>query len=402
MANNTFKSQASGVEPFCNALIETNDLLLDRIYEGGRSGNSADDRLSKMLGVSNQGGFRYRGSPNALEMIVVTSNFNDPDWPDYVDRETGVFQYFGDNKHPGRDLHDTPRKGNLLLREIFDSIHSTPAKRSTVPPIFVFRNTGNYRDVEFLGLAVPGAENRGSSDDLVAIWRMARGQRFQNYHAIFTILDVPRITRAWISDIQQGTSHSDNAPAVWLEWIRTGKYRALRAVRTLEYRRKAEQLPQTDDHRSMIKLLHGWFAADPYKFEACAEKLIRMMDSHFISFDLTRPSRDGGRDAIGKYRIGDGPGAIAVDCAMEAKCYDMKNAVGVREISRLISRLRHRQFGILVTTSYLHEQAYKEIKEDAHPIVIIAALDIIDILAKHGVMSSRDLRDWLACYFPAS
>jgi hypothetical protein len=33
---------------------------------------------------------------------------------------------------------------------------------------------------------------------------------------------------------------------------------------------------------------------------------------------------------------------------------------GVREMSRLISRLRHRQFGVLVTTSYVDNQAYRE------------------------------------------
>ncbi|MCP1762460.1 O-acetyl-ADP-ribose deacetylase (regulator of RNase III) [Bradyrhizobium japonicum] len=36
---------------------------------------------------------------------------------------------------------------------------------------------------------------------------------------------------------------------------------------------------------------------------------------------------------------------------LEAKCYGSGNSVGVREMSRLISRLRHRQFGVLVTTS---------------------------------------------------
>ena len=80
--------------------------------------------------------------------------------------------------------------------------------------------------------------------------------------------------------------------------------------------------------------------------------------------DVTRPSRDGGRDGIGQLRIGVGPGAILVDFAMEAKLYTAPNAVNVRDMSRLISRLRHRQFGVLVTTSYVAVQAYREIKED--------------------------------------
>jgi len=83
----------------------------------------------------------------------------------------------------------------------------------------------------------------------------------------------------------------------------------------------------------------------------------------------------GERDAIGQMRVGTGPSGILVDFALEAKCYSLPNAVGVRDMSRLISRLRHRQFGVLVTTTCVDLQAYKEIKEDQHPIVIVAAAD---------------------------
>lgn len=81
------------------------------------------------------------------------------------------------------------------------------------------------------------------------------------------------------------------------------------------------------------------------------------------AIDVTRSSRDGGRDAIGPLRIGQGPGALLADFALVAKCYTPPNTVGVREMSRLISRNRHRQFGILVTTSCVDLQAYKEIKK---------------------------------------
>ena len=60
------------------------------------------------------------------------------------------------------------------------------------------------------------------------------------------------------------------------------------------------------------------------------------------------------------------------------------NGGGVRYTSRLISRLRHRQFGVLVTTSPLDAQAYKEIREDGHPVVVLAGRDIVDILKKLG------------------
>jgi len=120
------------------------------------------------------------------------------------------------------------------------------------------------------------------------------------------------------------------------------------------------------------------------------------------SLDLTRPSRDGGRDAIGKLRIGTGRSAILSDFALEAKCYAISQPVAVRELSRLISRLRHRQFGVFVTTSYIHLQAYKEIKEDEHPIVVISARDIAELLKAIGVTDATATRAWLNREFPIS
>ena len=83
-----------------------------------------------------------------------------------------------------------------------------------------------------------------------------------------------------------------------------------------------------------------------------------------------------------------------IDCALEAKCYAEKNAVGVREMSRLISRIKYRQFGILVTTSYVDNQAYSEVVEDGHPILIVNAKDIASILRKNGI-GSQAIKAWL-------
>jgi hypothetical protein len=58
------------------------DLTIDAVYEGGRSGNAGDDPLHPLIGVSNQGGFRYLGTREQPQLIVLTSSFDDPDWPD--------------------------------------------------------------------------------------------------------------------------------------------------------------------------------------------------------------------------------------------------------------------------------------------------------------------------------
>lgn len=371
------------------------NLRVDATYQGGRAGNSGDDPLNALLKVSLMGGFRYRGALEALDLVVLTTTMNDPDWPDAMDRETGVFTYYGDNKKPGRTLHETPRHGNEILRRLFDMAHGGQEDRRKLPPVLVFASTGVWRDMVFIGLAVPGTSDLRASEDLVAIWKIADGKRFQNYRARFTILDEPTVSRAWIRDIVAGTPHSQNAPSHWRAWAGSGEPRPLLATRSLEHRRKSEQLPTDTTGKAIIKLIHGWFAERPHDFEHCAADLTRLMLPEVAALDVTRPSRDGGRDAIGQLRIGSGPASILVDFAIEAKCYQMTRSVGVRDVSRLISRLRHRQFGVLVTTSYLEAQAYREIKEDGHPILVLSAVDIVELLKAHGRSDVSSIRRWL-------
>jgi Restriction endonuclease AspBHI N-terminal/Restriction endonuclease len=308
----------------------------------------------------------------SLELLVLTSSLDDPDWPDFLDRELGVFTYYGDNKRPGRGLHETPRNGNAILRRVFDDAHTQDGRRR-VPPILVFGKFGRSRDVSFLGLAVPGTSDLHESEDLVAIWRTAAGHRFQNYRARFTILDVPTVSRRWLNDVLGGCIDSPYAPDALTRWVRTGHREALRSPRSLDHRTRAEQVPADVATTAIVSTIHAYFADRPHDFEACAAAIARLMMPDLATIDLTRPSRDGGRDGIGQMRIGSGASAVLVDFALEAKCYHIANPVGVREMSRLISRLRHRQFGILVTTSYVDAQTYREIKADGHPIVIIGS-----------------------------
>ena len=63
-------------------------------------------------------------------------------------------------------------------------------------------------------------------------------------------------------------------------------------------------------------------------------------------------------------------------------------------MSRLISRIRYRQFGILITTSYVDSQAYSEVIEDEHPILIVTGSDIAYILARNTINSSN-IDEWL-------
>jgi hypothetical protein len=379
--------------------LATTDLILDAVYEGRRTGNAGDDPLGPLLGVSNQGGFRLLGTKELPRLLVITTSMAEPDWPDSLDLETGLFTYYGDNRKPGQQLHETPRWGNSILRDLFSRMHAAHSERHLVPPILVFSKAGTDRDVRFLGLAVPGASGLPPTQDLVAIWRHVAGQRFQNYKATFTILNVGTIKREWINDIQQGNPHTKNAPDEWLAWLRMGPPIPLRSTPTVTHRTRAQQLPDAEDDQRILTAVYQGFRDRSYQFEACAAALAELLLPGIVSVDLTRLSRDGGRDAIGRYRIGSEATGINVEFALEAKCYDSNNPVGVKETSRLISRLRHRQFGILVTTSFVNTQAYKEIQEDGHPVLIVCGRDIVDLLKREGMRDSRAVTNWLNIRF---
>jgi hypothetical protein len=377
--------------------LDTVDLSVDEVYGGSRNANASDDPLPKLLSVDNGAGFRHLGrrpEVKTLKLLALKTSFEDINWPDSLDRENGIFVYYGDKRNPG-DLHQTPRQGNLMLRNLFDEAHNH-SQSAHFPPILLFGNTGTYRDVRFLGLAVPGAANLGSDDDLVAVWRTTEDKvRFQNYKATFTILNVPVISRAWIADIQAGDAvGSAHAPKPWLDWVKGRKYSPLLSQPTKTIRSKSQQLPDTDELTAYVKLVYNFYKDDPFSFERCAMELAKLYMVNIHAYEITRPWRDGGRDAIGTYRIGHGAGAIDVEFAMEAKCYDMNTGIGVKPLSRLISRLRHRQFGILVTTSYLDSQAYQELVQDGHPVVVISAGDLaLKLKEKFG--SLEKVKTWL-------
>ena len=171
----------------------------------------------------------------------------------------------------------------------------------------------------------------------------------------------------------------------------------LKAPRIKTCPKPFEQLQSDAEGLQCLDIIRDRYQDDPYGFEYCATDIVSKLDPHFVNFVLTRPWRDGGRDAIGKYQISTGGTVnppIMMDCALEAKCYGTKHGVGVHEMSRLISRIRYRQFGVMVTTGFISEQAYKEVVEDGHPILMLTATDIASVLRSHS-NSSADVPPWL-------
>lgn len=390
--------------------LRTADLIVDAVYEGSPDGQLASEPISNLLpGGGNMGGFRLAGRGQDKNFVVLFTTGEDRDWPDRIDHNTGQFVYYGDNKSPGHELHDTPKGGNVVLRRVFELLHASPSNRALIPPFFVFRKhptPTSARAMQFKGLAVPGYPSLSATEDLVAVWKTTSGQRFQNYRSVFTILDAAIVERAWLTSLIAGGRTTEGAPVAWSEWVATGRCHALISEPTTVIRSVEEQKPDTPVKVDILSTVHSHFAASPIAFEAFAARIFQMHDRRVIIDEITQASVDGGRDAIGRYLLGLENDPVYVDFALEAKCYAppihgaQPNTVGVREISRLISRLRHRQFGVLVTTSVIARQAYQEVRLDRHPIIFISGKDIAEILIRNGYNSVNRVDELLRLGFP--
>ena len=171
--------------------------------------------------------------------------------------------------------------------------------------------------------------------------------------------------------------------------------------KTVSIRTINEQLPNNKIEWKLLEAIFEYFSSEPILFENLAAEIFRMTDSKIIIDEVTRGSIDGGRDAIGRIKLGLNDDPIFAEFAIEAKCYNPGvlnkkiNTVGVKEVSRIISRIRNRQFGILVTTSAVAKQAYDEVRTDGHPIIFISGKDIVKILLEKGINTIPILKEYL-------
>lgn len=255
--------------------LKTADLFVDAVYESNGATNLNGDVLSKLMSVGTQGGFRpvnIRNQKGRAAYIVLESTNKHPDWLDNIDYGSGIIQYYGDNREPGRELHDSKRGGNKVLRDVFEMLQDN--RRQEIPPFFYFESEEG-RNRRFLGLLVPGSDKFKPEELLVAIWRMKNGERYQNYKAVFTILDVASVSRGWLEDLLSGNGYqSDFAPKEWKIWIDKGVYTPLYASDSvLNYRTQDQQMPFKDDDKQKLQSIYDYFD-NPYEFEKCAMKIV--------------------------------------------------------------------------------------------------------------------------------
>lgn len=383
-------------------------LQVDRIYRNTNNPNHPEDvfnrffRFRDQKGINNTSGFRAKckaGGSTDIEdcaFCVLVTNFGEVEWPDTVDLERGLFTYYGDNRRLGGELHQTAVGGNRLLARVFGGLHT--GQRESIPPFLVFEKfkSPGQTHMRFLGIAAPGAQGASAFTDLVAVWRVVENRRFQNYRSLFTLLKEDAVKRSWLEDLVDGLppAASKHCPASWRRWVESGLYTPLTCERKREPRRRREQLPRSDEEKSVLEKVMSGLTDREFEFAAAA--IVQLMDERFADFTVTPRVRDRGRDAIGLYRVGHDNHQVHLHAIVEAKFWRPTADVGVEPMARLISRLKHRDIGVFVTTSCFNTQVQEELIEDSHPVILISGGDIARLLIAHELNVPEKLEAWLA------
>ena len=389
-------------------------LYVDAIYIANSNvKNIGSEVISKLMGVGNQGGFRYVGPAESPQYVVLFTSGEHEFWRDELDIYTGVLLYYGDQRK-SYGITNTKLKGNLILEKIFELAESNDFEvRKKIPPVFVFTKEDG-RDVRFMGLAVPGVKNTRVSECLMAIWGVdEHNQRFLNYKSLFTILDTAidedarknngGINLAWLTDIKEGRAfESQYAPKVWKDYITNSKNITPLTASPIAGMKisKSDQLPNPNSVKwEQLEIIHKYFNEQDrgYSFEQFANLLVEQWDSNVVDVQTTPSHKDGGVDGIGKYEIFKGTNkSTTFEFYVQAKCYGPSTTVTVEDTKRLIARIKHRQFGVMITTNTIAPQAYKEVQADGHPIVFITGKDIVDFInEKKGIKTVDELKVWL-------
>jgi hypothetical protein len=386
------------------------ELRLDASYRNTNDWKQPEDVFNKFFrfsdgkGINNTSGFRPKskngGSTDILScaFCVLVTTFGETEWPDTLDRQNGIFTYYGDNRSSGRPLADTAVGGNRLLESVFSLLHV--GRREDIPPFLSFEKykTDAGTQMRFLGLACPGGVGLSAFDDLVAVWRVKGDVRFQNYRAVFTVLREEIVSREWLNDLVSGTpsQESPHCPQSWQRWVQSGSYTPLMCARQVSPRSRQQQLPRSDREWNILR--HIRETLTDREFEFFAAELVRIMDDRFANLTVTRAVRDGGRDVVGSYRVGHDSHQVLLSVYIEAKQWDPESAVGVKPMMRLLARLKYRDLGVFVTTSYFEAQVQEELIEDQHPVLLVSGVDIVHLLVRaelDDISAGGKLEQWL-------
>jgi hypothetical protein len=376
-------------------------------------------------GAANQGGFRYIKNPNPKPgetpylAVILFSTGKQRLWRDESDNDRGVYVYYGDQNQPGKDILDTPKKGNKFLSDLFTLASSGKAEdRKKIPPVFIFDRfgAGTY-DFVFRGLAIPGVSVLPSRDWLTAFYlrENRKDNPVLNFKALFTIANLQAgspaypnhsfISLEWLNDIQAGKAYESRfAPKVWKRYIDTGASSPITVTTLKGWPGRKAQLPDDEEGMEVLRHLYNFFATTKawkpfYSFEFMACDLVqRLNPEHINAVDKTQDNQDGGIDGVGQYDMfQNDENHLTLSFFVQAKCYDpdRNGGVNTKDMARLISRIKTHDFGVMVTTSYIDQQTWDEVVADGHPLAFITGRDIVMSLKEENVLTAEEVDEYL-------
>lgn len=304
-------------------------------------------------------------------------------WDDMVDFSTGKIYYWGDSKNdPKRRYEDF--QGNKCLKEIYEN--TLDRKYDIIPPILHFSKP-EKGSVVFNGICV--------IDKLELTWFEDADTPVKNYRCILTILDSEEVEISWLherANCKDRTLLNNNAPKVWKDYI-NGKVNKLNIWKK-QLRNIDSQLPISGSEEDSI--LRQLVDLKPVEFEAVTVALFKQLPHITHTITRTQPSRDGGFDFYGHFKI---PHPISYDIHFlgEVKKFSRTTAVQPKHVSRLVARLNRGQYGIFVTTSYYTSQTQQEVLEDGYPVKLFSGIDLVNFCKELNLVVKGVIRsEWLS------
>jgi hypothetical protein len=151
--------------------------------------------------------------------------------------------------------------------------------------------------------------------------------------------------------------------------------------------------------RPLLDLVYQHFKDRPDDFEQFAADLWRVSEPNVDKIDVTRPWRDGGRDAIGKTCLVPMPTPLPSSSPWRpsARAHQQRRRERDKPTHLAAPAPPIRRPGHYPLPRY---QAYREIREDGHPVVVLAGRDVIERLKDRGLDNITAIRQHLHDAYP--
>jgi hypothetical protein len=332
-------------------------------------------------------------------------------WHDSIDLDHGHVRYFGDHKISSSGPVGST-VGNSGLRDAW-RLHqeTTSDQRLPAPPVMIFRSVTEQGAVkgyvEFCGVAVIERLETIVQRDPKS------GMSFANYVFDLAVLDASneseQVDWRWIDDRRNPAFPLKEtlryAPKTWQRWVTEGAPAIPRIRRNVSASRvlsKAEQQPQigTTEEKVLNDVYH-YFEGQKHSFESVAAKVaaevFRSGGAQYQEGWLTRASRDGGTDFVGRLDAGIGRARTSLVVLGQAKCVSLDSSVSAEQIARVVARLRRGWIGVYVTTGVYSAPAQTEMIDDQYPIMLIDGRVLAEIVWRLAMEShGGDVKSFLA------